>query len=626
MKKYIYSLFSIVLFNVLNAQVTPRNSNPLPPNTTLPKTRTVRLPNTPSTTNNNSGTRPSKINSTNTVIVKNIGHIQNVEIASKLIPPSNLKRIIKINRDFESNTPSWITQYEDGELNYSCPSNPNWEFNFVWFNIPKNAVSAKIEISDFPFPIHQNADYKNNLETKIILKLAQDSTQFTLNYNEKRNPEDYSAENSVQRIPVKSIKITSNKIKSLSQINSNYRFSKNYGTYYVRLTPLDANNKAIGLGGNTIKIVPEKPIPTFTTNSDDILRSDYEITAIYYTQTHDPEYQFADCQIITGYNENSNSPFWTNEMKENFKNAFPIGKYVCPEPKKEDSWYEKAINTTINVTETIANSSAYAYNETKSYVKGTIANTICGNNEACKTGVEFGFDAAMMYAGIPPSLPNFEEMSKLAKGEIIETLAQQAALQSGVNCDANCVALIEAGYDEMVSKSSNQNLGNGDFIYYKPDPRGQYRLPYVQFEVSRVRNSYQSEPKITSLSVTPKIRKTFTGTKNNQFWSKEISSNLIYQQIDLPVPYLQNIGDKITLLAVLNPKYSYVRKSCEDNIIESIAVSQQVCKGWNTIETNVKPQTSSGYINMYENSKINFEMNSKIKLRDGVNNQFIHHN
>jgi len=401
---------------------------------------------------------------------------------------------------------------------------------------------------------------------------------------------------------------------------------KIYGTYYIRLTPLDSNNNTLGLGGNTIKIAPEKPLPAFTTNSEDILRSDYEVTEVYYTQPHEPEYQFSDCQIVTGYNENTDSPFWTNEMKQNFKIAYPIGKSICPEPEKEDSWYIKAINTTVNVAETIANTSSKAYNDTKTYVKGNIASALCGSNEACKTGVEFGFDAAMMYAGIPPSLPNFQEMNELAKGQIIETLAQQAAIQVGVSCDENCVALIEAGYDEMASKSTSQNIGSGEFIYYKPDPRGQYRLPYVQFEVTRVRNTYQNEPKITSLSVTPRINKIFSGKTNNQAWSKEIASNLIYQQIDLPVPYLQNIGDKITLLAVLTPKYSYVRKSCEDGRIESIAVAQQMCKGWNTIETNLKPQTSSGYINMYQDSKISFEMNSKISIRDGVKNQFVHHN
>jgi len=167
MKKIVIILFLILSFSFNYAQVTPSNSTRLPPTTTIPKTRTLQIPPESSNSQNNTGIRPSKINSSNTVIVKNIGTLNTIELSTKLSPPSNLKRIIKINRDFESNTPSWITQFEDGELNYSNANIPKWEFNFVWFNIPKKAVCAKVEISDFPFSINEN----RNLNPLGVIKL-----------------------------------------------------------------------------------------------------------------------------------------------------------------------------------------------------------------------------------------------------------------------------------------------------------------------------------------------------------------------------------------------------------------------------------------------------------------------
>ncbi len=143
MRKIISVLFLVLFFSANHAQVVPRNPTTVPSPSTTPKIRTVQVPPTSSNSETNTGIRPSKVNTTNTIIVGNPSRLHTVSLTTKLSPPSNLKRIIKINRDFESNTPSWITQFEDGELNYPNSDKPQWEFNFVWFNIPKKSRCCK---------------------------------------------------------------------------------------------------------------------------------------------------------------------------------------------------------------------------------------------------------------------------------------------------------------------------------------------------------------------------------------------------------------------------------------------------------------------------------------------------
>lgn len=589
MKKFIL-LIAVIYSISVSSQVTPRN-----PNTATPKTK-IKIAPVKSNTTISTGVRPVKIGIGN----KNM-----------LLPTSNLKRVNRYIYEFDSNPPKWRKQFEDGSITYTN-TQANWNFDFVWFNIPRNAVSAKFEISDIPFSINSESSSQQIVETKIIPVEAKDSIFFTINYSEKRtNSNSNIRENNTTQVGSK-IRILNTSNKSI------FGTFEKTGIYYVRLTPIDSNDKAIGIGGNTIRICPEKPFEQPVATNQEVLGSDYEITAIYYTQPHLAETSFSDCQIVTGYNESISDAFWTPEIKQNFKTAFPIGRILCPEKEKEDSWYNKALSSVENVTKTIINSAASAYNETKSYVKGKIATTICGDNTDCQKGVETGFDVAMAYAGIPPSIPNFDEMSKLAKGQIIQTLAQQAAQQAGYTCDENCVALLEAGYDEIVDQNSNHNTGSGNYLNYKPDPRGQYRLPYVQFEITRVRNTYQGNPLFVNLFVQPKVSKTFS--------EKTISSNLIYQQIQLPIPYLQKVGDKVTMVAVLKPQYSYLKTSCSDKKIIDIVPTQQICAGFNVIETINTPQSSSGYYSMFDNSTIKFEMNSKINVKNGISSQFNHHN
>lgn len=247
-------------------------------------------------------------------------------------------------------------------------------------------------------------------------------------------------------------------------------------------------------------------------------------------------------------------------------------------------------------------------------------------DDGCNTATGIVFEAAMTYAGMPPSIPNFDEMCKMAKGQLVELMIQKAAEQTGMPCDETCKQLIMDGFDKMVEESAAKNVQNGGFFNYKPDPRGQYRLPYMEIEITRKGNTQKGASIITNLSFTPGVDKIFKLKDNKgQPYTKTINSYDLYEKIQLPVPYLKNIGDKIKLVAVLTPKFAYANFGCSDGRLNNIATHQSFCGGINVVETGEDPKNSSGYSMMVENAAINVNPAGKIKLATGVNTNFLHH-
>ncbi|MBN1238108.1 MAG: hypothetical protein JXB36_06385, partial [Gammaproteobacteria bacterium] len=91
---------------------------------------------------------------------------------------------------------------------------------------------------------------------------------------------------------------------------------------------------------------------------------------------------------------------------------------------------------------------------------------------ACRAALSTALDAALASAGIPPSLPNFEEMKAAAEGELVD-LAMETALNElpgGVACKGipqceqelrNAISTaIDQGVDAIIASSSEPHCGN----------------------------------------------------------------------------------------------------------------------------------------------------------------------
>lgn len=633
-------LFALIITASLPAQVM-RPTQPVTKTVNVNNSNAIKTDTTPGR-NKTNPTLNSNNRLTNTRMKPSV-------LNGMVIRP-NLKWFIRyVATDPDVKAAVWATDYHAGEMKYisNKGQTPQWKADFIWYAIPDGAQSARVEISAMPFSAEESPAL---IQTKMVQRNKKDSIEFTIDFKENPNAPDYTPRGNAEVLPVKRI--------------NNYFPYKNFikelapvivpGVYYVRLTPLNANGQPVSKPGNTIKIVPDYisfPIPPAPT-SEDSLQSDYEITAVKYTSMHYPEQQYTQCMIITGYNDGYKvGPMgntWNDQLLNSFKQALPIGTRVCPAPPKQKSWYEEAFDDVTNAAAIAVNGASKLYTETKDYLKNKFSEYMCNYDpvvstnkkmleqtglskqkidEGCNTATGVAFELAMTYAGMPPSIPNYDEMCRMARGQLVEILVQTAVEKTGMPCDEFCRKQIEEGLNKMIEESAKKNIQNGGFFNYKPDPAGQYRAPYVEIEITRKRITQKGSALFTKLNFTPIVDKTVSQKDIKGIpYSVNISSANLYENIQLPVPYLKNVGDKIKLVAVLTPKMAYVVTGCSDKRITGIDTRQHLCLGWNTIEQNGDDaKSSSGYSLMLENAVINVNPAGKIKLAPGVNTKFAHH-
>lgn len=573
-----------------------------------------------------------------------------------------------------------VFYYIDDEAVYEASKvkDPNWQYNFIWTNIPAAATQARFEISSLPFP-PLDANFKGAKETRIIQKLRTrvigkkqaDTVWFNISFTDpilRLNPKLFDVSNTKQEGNQSANTIKSQDRSVVRQVNrtgrvntskvSNQNFTLNegslkllsdqsgYGYYFVRLIALDAAGNPVGRIGNTIKIIPhffepfKQPVPS----SEDSLQSDYEITAINYVRMHEPEQQFENCVVITGYSSPSL-----------MQAAYPVGSTMCPSPPEKPSAFEKVFSTVSSAlsaaslaTKIIVEGSAKVFNDTKNSVKVMIGKYLCDNtgvdvvkamdnnggvataaiDAGCAAIADTTFDVAMSYYGMPPTIPNFDEMYKLAKGQVVELMVQKASEYSGKTCNETNKQSILQAYDQIVNESVKKNI-QSDGLSFKPDPRGQYQMPYVEIEISRKRQTQKGAPIITNLYFTPQVEKHFKDLydkDNRKNYSVDIKTDKLYQQVMMPIPYLKNVGDKIKLIVVLTPKRSYFSYRCPNGAIDGIENYQQHCEGLNVMQAEMgDPRFSLGYSAMVDNATITIKPEGKIVLAPGVQTRFVHH-
>jgi hypothetical protein len=120
---------------------------------------------------------------------------------------------------------------------------------------------------------------------------------------------------------------------------------------------------------------------------------------------------------------------------------------LCP-PPEDKAWYEELWETFkdyIDMLKTILDAVAKQYNNLKS----TVASAVCGGDPVCTLVVESGINAGMAALGVPPTIPNFDEL--MDKG--IDYLATSLAEETGVpGSDLAAKAALTEMAEEMKHK------------------------------------------------------------------------------------------------------------------------------------------------------------------------------
>jgi hypothetical protein len=175
--------------------------------------------------------------------------------------------------------------------------------------------------------------------------------------------------------------------------------------------------------------------------------------------------------------------------------SMKAGERLCPTPYKgmgEQAWYEQlwdALKSGLNWV-------SKAYNALKSMVVNAVGGLVCGGDSTCQAVLSAGLDIGLAAMGLPPSIPNFDQ---LVDGGF-DYLAGELAAQAGCP-DAVCKNAIKSGLKTALEQTKNTNPGclgaeEAHAMGMEPeclpagvtahrDPAGTYRDAQVVLEVKR---------------------------------------------------------------------------------------------------------------------------------------------
>ncbi len=411
---------------------------------------------------------------------------------------------------------------------------------------------------------------------------------------------------------------------------------------YIRLIPLDASKKPLEKISNEVVLIEKQVKPWVQAAPQNYLANDYTITNVKYVPVHFPEQEFSSCTIITDYNfpPKANPPSQSSvfglkdneifSLKEDyfenyFRVAFPIGTILCPQPPKQKAWYEKALDGVTGFTTKTINGASNFYNSVINYAQdkfielncnsGTLSNVInpatklqeAAGPEVCGAISATVFKGGLAIVGIPPSMPNVDDLVAMAEGQIVDLACDNLEDYTGAPVPEFVREEIRKEFHNKVVKQSQAGIVNSGFFKVKPDPRGQFQTAYLEIEVTRTGDSYKERGNV-SFSVNDKTTRTIEVAKNI---NKDLAINL-FESTSTQVPFLANVGDKTKVYVILKPQESYVHYDINTKAISYISTSPAM--GW----YNPPTPTYEGYTNttgwsmMYgKNSLTNFSFGLK---------------
>ncbi len=282
-------------------------------------------------------------------------------------------------------------------------------------------------------------------------------------------------------------------------------------TYYVRILPV-ANGQPTGAPSNTVTMIYDPngdlkitfpappPLPT---------QVYYDVEILNFTGVHVPEIQYQFCVVVVENKAPQGSP-WS---------GFVPGTVLCPEVDQGGSG--DFLSDLSNAIEDAFNFISDLYNKLSDWVTDLVEklNPLCiqanlvseaigeGQKEvkdACHFIAAAAVAAAKTYAGLPPSLPNFDQLTEIGKDNLVELAAQQLEDQN-IPCPEDCKDVIRKGIDyslEQAKKNASNSSCTSEveeagykklclpsYIITKPDPRGQPAPAVVQVQVTRRPNT-----------------------------------------------------------------------------------------------------------------------------------------
>ncbi len=180
------------------------------------------------------------------------------------------------------------------------------------------------------------------------------------------------------------------------------------GTYYVRLIPM-AGNQAAAQPSNVVKIYvgppQEPPDITFYEVITHELETYYDVRILEFRPIHWPEP--GACEFIL---ENECMVPQAFMVPPGFgAKVYPAGTPICPDRYAgmgEKAWYESLWDFVEGGLSWLST----WYEDIKQGVVDVVGGVVCRGDETCKKVLMAGLNAGLAAMGIPPSIPNLNEV------------------------------------------------------------------------------------------------------------------------------------------------------------------------------------------------------------------------
>lgn len=283
----------------------------------------------------------------------------------------------------------------------------------------------------------------------------------------------------------------------------------------------------------------------------------YKVEILSYNGWIPPKSGHEGCFVVT---ETTTAPLIKGFPEITYKE----GQTVCPPKPKEPSFLEAVVNFVVDAVNWVANTYAKLKDAVIDFVSQFVPAALC--NKSCIGAL---LDIGLAALGIPPSLPNFDQLMNQGIAYLasaaVEQIGVPKALQDLAEGPAKDIAIeqfkntaeeqikdgIKAGIKEMQKNLSSQVAWIANGVPIKPDPLGDYQAPGMTIRVTRkpgagVCTGAKISVLATVSSTTPNGVKELDG----QPWA------WLYEGKVLPLPPLAE-NESVTIPVILKPRFSY---------------------------------------------------------------------
>ena len=143
---------------------------------------------------------------------------------------------------------------------------------------------------------------------------------------------------------------------------------------------------------------------------------------------------------------------------------------LCAKSSHSDSWWDDfigGIEDIVSFAASLVDNFADAY----ATVKAAVISSVCGGNSDCETVMSAGVDAGLAALGVPPSIPNFNQLMDNGANYLAGTIADE----TGVPVD-DAVDIAKTAQSIHDIAAGSQNVPHaGDPYGLQPDPAYQYQ-------------------------------------------------------------------------------------------------------------------------------------------------------